>query len=127
VGCVNSIAYAETADLQAEPTLGTPHRVALVAEGGGKFGGIAVGALDMYSFDFVTSKYVSFGEHLDSYDGSLPTLAAGTLGGTPTPIATVLTTHAADIPSAMGAQADPQERQRLFDAVVGALGHRAPQ
>jgi hypothetical protein len=97
-------------------------RVALVAAGQAKFAGIAVAALDIYSFDFVTSKYASFGEHLDSYDGTLPTLAAGALGGTPTSIGTVLASHAAELPQVMAASADPQERQRLFDAIVSALG-----
>jgi hypothetical protein len=97
-------------------------RIALVAVGGAKFAGISVAALDIYSFDFLTSKYVSFGEHIDSYDGSLPTLAAGALGGTPTPIATILASNAADLAQVMAASADPQERQRLFDAIVSALG-----
>jgi hypothetical protein len=97
-------------------------RVALVAAGQATFAGIAVTALDMYSFDFRTSKYSSFGEHIDSYDGSLPTLAAGALGGTPTPIATVLATHAAELPAVMTSSSDPQERQSLFDTIVSALG-----
>lgn len=97
-------------------------RVALVASGEAKFAGIAVAALDIYSFDFLTSKYASFGEHIDSYDGSLPTLAAGALGGTPTPIGTVVAAHAAEVPTAMAASSDPQERQRLFDTIVSALG-----
>ena len=58
-------------------------RVALVAQGPAAFAGIAVGALDIYSFEFLTSKYHSFGEHLDSYDGTLGTLASGALGGAP--------------------------------------------
>ncbi len=97
-------------------------RVALVADGPAAFAGIEVGALDIYSFDYVTSKYASFGEHLDSYDGELPTLPAGALGGTPTPIGTVVGAHAAEIPPVMQPSADPQERQKLFDAIVSALG-----
>jgi hypothetical protein len=97
-------------------------RVALVADGPALFAGIAVGALDIYAFEFVTSKYASFSDHLSSFDGRLPTLSAGALGGTPTPIATLLGAHAADLPPLMQATADPQERQRLFDAIVAALG-----
>ena len=97
-------------------------RIALVAAGAAKFAGISVAALDIYSFDFLTSKYASFGEHIDSYDGSLPTLAAGALGGTPAPIAAVLASNAAELAQVMAATADPQERQRLFDTIVSALG-----
>ncbi len=97
-------------------------RVALVADGPATFAGIAIGALDIYSFEFVTSKYASFAEHLGSYDGILPAMAAGAFGGTPTPVGTVLTAHAADVSAAMTASADPQERQRLFDSIAAALG-----
>jgi hypothetical protein len=34
VGCVNSIACAKTADLQAEPTLRTPHGLAVQLDAG---------------------------------------------------------------------------------------------
>ena len=96
-------------------------RVALVADGPAAFAGIAVGAIDIYSFDFITSRYSSFAEHLDSYDGSLPTLATGALGGTPMTAASVMATNAAGIASVMQAAADPQARQKLFDSVIGAL------
>ncbi len=97
-------------------------RVALVADGPATFAGISVGALDIYSFEFVTSKYASFAEHLGSYDGRLPEMAAGALGGTPTPIGTVLADHTTDLSAVMSASADPQARQRLFDVIVAALG-----
>lgn len=97
-------------------------RVALVAEGPAKFAGIAVTALDIYSFEYVTSKYASFAEHIASYDGLLPAMAAGAFGGAPVPVGTVLTQHAGDITAAMAAAADPQQRQRLFDAITAALG-----
>jgi hypothetical protein len=96
-------------------------RVALVADGPAAFAGIAVGAIDIYAFEFVTSAYNSFGEHLGTYNGSLPTFAAGAFGGTPTPVATVLTAHAADFSALMQPSADPQERQKLFDVVIGGL------
>ncbi|HEY5341146.1 MAG TPA: hypothetical protein VIK27_08990 [Candidatus Aquilonibacter sp.] len=97
-------------------------RVALVADGVAAFAGIAVGALDIYSFEFVTSRYASFAEHVGSYDGALPVLAAGAFGGTPSPIATIVSANAAAIGPLMLASADPQARQALFDAVVNALG-----
>src|SRR5262249_51098311 len=97
-------------------------RVALTAAGEAKFAGISVAALDIYSFDFLTSKYASFGEHIDSYDGTLSSLATGALGGTPAPIATVIAGNAAELAQVMAATADPQERQRVFDTIVSALG-----
>jgi hypothetical protein len=97
-------------------------RVALLADGPATFAGIEVSALDIHAFEFVSSKYTSFAEHLGSYDGNLATIATGTMGGTPTPVATVLATHGAEIPPLMQASADPQERQKLFDAMVSELG-----
>ena len=97
-------------------------RVALVADGPAHYAGIAVAALDIYSFEFITSKYTSFGEHIDSYDGSLIDQSAGALGSTPTPVTAVLANHGSAIPGVMTASADPQERQKLFDAVVSDLG-----
>ncbi|MEA2666567.1 MAG: hypothetical protein QOI11_3511, partial [Candidatus Eremiobacteraeota bacterium] len=97
-------------------------RVALVAQGPAAFAGIAVGALDIYAFEFVTSKYHTFAEHLGSYDGTLGTLASGAFGGAPATIGPVLAAHGAAIAPVMAASADPQERQKLFDAVVRELG-----
>jgi hypothetical protein len=126
---LNVVAYddvvrASVGDVSVDATRGAVRegRVALVAKGPAAFAGIALSALDMYTFEFLTSKYASFKEHLGSFDGNLPALATGALGGTPTPAATVLATHATEIPALMQPSADPQERQKLFDAVVSALG-----
>ncbi len=97
-------------------------RVALVADGPAAFAGIAVDALDIYAFEFLTSKYASFGEHLDSYDGMLPVLATGAFGGNPSTGAAVLAANGAQIAPVMQRAADPQERQRLFGAFIAALG-----
>ena len=97
-------------------------RVALVADGPAAFAGIAVDGLDIYTFDFVTSKYASFGEHLGSYDGTLPTLPSGAFGGAPVTGAAVLGARAAQIPPVMQRSSDPQQRQRLFDDTVNAPG-----
>ncbi len=96
-------------------------RVALVASGPAAFAGIAVGALDIYAFEFVTSKFASFAEHLGTYDGTAGALQAGAFGGTPASIATVYAANAAAISSVMQASADPQARQKLFDAVLTQL------
>lgn len=97
-------------------------RVALVANGHASFAGISVGALDIYTFEFATSRYPSFAEHLKSWDGTLPVTPTGGFGGPPATGAAVLAAHAADIPGVMTPDADPQARQALFSAVVGALG-----
>ena len=96
-------------------------RVALVAQGAAAFAGISVGALDIYSFEFVTSKYLSFSEHLGSFDGTLEECPAGAFGGAPAPFGTVLSAHAGAIPRVMNASDDPQERQALFDVIVREL------
>ena len=64
----------------------------------------------------------SFADHLGSFDGNLPTLAAGAFGGTPTPVGTVLASHGPAVPDLMVGSADPQARQQLFDAIVTELG-----
>jgi hypothetical protein len=96
-------------------------RVALVAEGATMFAGVIVDGLDMYRYDFVSSRYQSFQEHMDSFDGTLSALAPGAAGGVPTPVAAILSARSADIAAAMRADADPQQRQALATDVVSAL------
>jgi hypothetical protein len=97
-------------------------RVALVASGPAAFAGIRVDGLDMYTFDFQTSRYLSFQEHIGSYDGRLGLLASGAFGGAPATLASVLAAHGAAIGPLMAPVADPQERQKLFATMVAALG-----
>jgi hypothetical protein len=97
-------------------------RVALVAAGPAAFAGIRVDGVDMYTFDFQTSRYLSFQEHVGSFDGSLGVQASGAFGGTPATLASVLAANGAKIDPVMAAAADPQERQKLFAAMVAALG-----
>ena len=97
-------------------------RVALVANGPATFAGVLVDALDMFVYDFVTSRFASFQEHIDSYDGSLGSLQAGDFGDTPATIVSVLAAHGTEIAPLMQAAADPQERQKLFATVTAALG-----
>lgn len=97
-------------------------RVALVAQGPAAFAGISVGALDIYSFDFVTSRFNGFAAHLGSYDGKLPVLATGAFGGAAATGAAVLAAQGGAIAGVMTQDADPQARQALFSAVAGALG-----
>ncbi|HEX3525973.1 MAG TPA: hypothetical protein VH988_02810, partial [Thermoanaerobaculia bacterium] len=97
-------------------------QVALVAAGPAAFAGFRVDALDMFTFDFKTSRYLSFAEHIGSYDGHLGVLASGAFGGSPATIAGVLAAHGGEIAPLMSAAADPQERQKLFAKIVGTLG-----
>jgi hypothetical protein len=96
-------------------------RAALVAQGAAAFAGIAVSALDIYSFEFIASKYNSFSEHLSSYDGTLPALVAGGFGGIPASIASVYTANQPAIDPVMQASSDPQARQKLFDSILRQL------
>jgi hypothetical protein len=96
-------------------------RVALVATGAAAFAGIAVNALDIYCFDFVTSAFLSFAGQMGSYDGNLGHLATGSLGGTPLAPATALANVAPTLPTVMQADGDPQQRQALFDKLIQAL------
>lgn len=96
--------------------------VALVASGPAIFSGLSAGALSIYTFEFITSRFASFTEHLQSWDGKLPVTASGAFGGAPASVASVLAANAGAIPRVMTADADPQARQALFSTVVSALG-----
>jgi hypothetical protein len=96
--------------------------VALVASGPAIFSGVSAGALSIYTFEFITSRFASFTEHLQSWDGKLLRMTTGAFGGAPASVASVLGTNASAIPSVMTADADPQARQALFSNVVSALG-----
>jgi hypothetical protein len=97
-------------------------RVALVANGPAKFSALAVDGLDLYRFDFATSRYQSFAEHIQSWDGTLVQLAQGDSGVAATPLATLLASDASAISAAMTEAADPQARQALFTKWVTSLG-----
>lgn len=120
----DDVVRATVGDVTVEGTRGAVRegRVALAADGPAAFGGVAVDALDIFAFEFVSSKYGSFGEHLDSYGGTMATLASGAFGGAAVTGASVLAAHGAQFAPMMQRSADPQARQRLFDAVVASLG-----
>ena len=96
-------------------------RVALVAAGGTDFLGVIVDGLDLYRYDFVSSRYQSFEDHIDSFDGTVPVLTPGAAGGTAASVATVLSAHAADLATVMQATADPQRRQAVATDMVSTL------
>jgi hypothetical protein len=123
VTAFDDVVRAEVGTVRVEGARGAIRdgRVALVAAGAAAFLGVIVDGLDMYRYDFVSSRYQSFQEHVDSFDGTLSALAPGAAGGTPTSVAAILSGRSADIAAAMRADADPQQRQALATDVVSAL------
>lgn len=98
-------------------------RVALVSTGQAVFSGLLVESLDMYGVDFVTSRYLSFADHIASRDPVIHQHEADAMGAPPaaTPAA-ALADHAAEIAAAMTPAADPQQRQQLFNQLLGDIG-----
>jgi hypothetical protein len=98
-------------------------RAALVSTGQAVFSGLLVESLDMYGVDFVTSRYLSFADHIASRDPVIHQHEADAMGAPPsaTP-AGVLDDHAAEIAAAMTPAADPQQRQQLFSQLLGDIG-----
>jgi hypothetical protein len=96
-------------------------RVALVADGPAAFSMVAVDALDLYHFDFRTSRYTSFSSHIQSWDGRLVELSEGSAGAGSTPLATLFASDATTIAGVMTEAADPQARQALFTKWVTGL------
>ena len=93
-------------------------RAALVAEGTApRFHELRVEPAEAYRFDFRTSRYRDFAEHIRSFPGKaakLPQAGAGT--------ATIASLLAAEPPGeVMNLSADPLRRQRRFDTWVGGL------
>src|SRR5262249_8503321 len=123
VTAFDDVVRAEVGTVRVEGARGAIRdgRVALVAAGAAAFLGVIVDGLDLYRYDFVSSRYQSFQEHVDSFDGTLSALAPGVAGGTPTSVAAILSARSADIAAAMRADADPQQRQALATDVVSAL------
>jgi hypothetical protein len=98
-------------------------RAALVADGAAIFSALLVESLDMYRVEFVTSRYLSFADHVSMRDPRVYALAADAMGVVPpsTPSA-VLAARAADMAAAMTPAADPQQRQQLFAQVLSDIG-----
>ena len=93
-------------------------RLAMAVNGNGAFTALTVEALDLYRFEFLTSRYPDFAAHIASWPGrlqSLPEVAPATT----TPVALVASTPIADL---MRPGSDPAARQRAFDLWIAALG-----
>jgi hypothetical protein len=96
-------------------------RVALVTRGPAAFSMLSVDALDLYRFDFLTSRYTSFSEHIQSWDGKLIELPEGSGGAGSTPLANLFASDSSAIVASMTAAADPQARQVLFTKWINSL------
>jgi hypothetical protein len=85
-------------------------RLAVVVDGPGTCRALHVEALEAYTSQLATSRYSGFPEHVGSWDGLVhpsPAQAAAVPG--------LLAATGAGIAAVMTPDADPQDRQRLFD------------
>jgi hypothetical protein len=108
---------ARVGDTVAEAERGSLRngRLALVSNGPGSFAALHVDAIEAYRFQVGTSRYVSFDDHLATWDRIVQQLPVDTTGA-----AALLTATSADIGAAM-ASGDSQLRQRVFDRWTSEL------
>lgn len=99
-------------------------RACLVADGAVRFQSLEVTGLEIYRFPFQTSRYRSFDEHIQSFDGAMDVIGADALGaGTTTAtVAQLLGQTSSEIAIAMRPDEDASARQSLFERWVAALG-----
>jgi hypothetical protein len=99
-------------------------RACLIADGAVRIQSLKVTGLDIYRFPFHTSRYCSFDEHIQSFDGVIDVIEPDALGTgtTVSSVAALLSGTSADITTAMQPDADPAARQTLFERWIGALG-----
>jgi hypothetical protein len=93
-------------------------RLAMSVHGAGGFTSLRVEALDLYRFEFLTSRFADFAAHLGSFSGKADNLLE-VAPATATPADLVAATPVADL---MRAASDPAARQRAFDHWVSSLG-----
>jgi hypothetical protein len=95
--------------------------VAMVSDGGAEFRSLNVDPLDMFAFDFATSRFKTFNEHIASYSGPVPPFDPAELGAAPsTTLPNWLAAHQAEVIVAMRPDADPQRRQALFSDLIAS-------
>jgi hypothetical protein len=91
-------------------------RLALVAQGGGRFQSLSVEPLDGYRFYFQSSRYADFEAHIDSFEGETERISFGEIGqDDPDIVSSLLTQTEAEVDALMDPDAGVEERQRLFD------------
>lgn len=98
-------------------------RLALVAEGRAAFSVLQVEGIDLYAFPFSTSRFISFGDHIGSFSGTIDRLAMDTMGGSPTgsSVAALLAATRPQLVAAGQPDAGPLVRQQLFEQWQQAL------
>ena len=94
--------------------------VALVNKNGGAFSTLAVEGLDAYRFEFLSSRFFSFGDHIDSFDGNLVELPA-LVGVSRKSVGNLLSQTSGQMDAVMTPGADREQRQRVFDHWVKEL------
>jgi hypothetical protein len=99
-------------------------RACLIADGAVAVRSLTVTGLDIYRFPFQTSRYRSFDEHIQSFDGAIDVIEPDALGPgtTVSSVAALLSGTSADIITAMQPDGDPVARQALFEQWIGSLG-----
>jgi hypothetical protein len=115
---------ATVGDQKIEGALGAIRegRLALVSRGGGRFGRLHVGGLDAWRFHCRTSRYDDFPAHIQSWNGVLGILGPGDIGSASQTVASLLAQTAGEVTQVMLLGADPEKRQRLFEAWTTGLG-----
>ena len=85
---------------------------------------LRVTGLELYRFPFQTSRYRSFDEHIQSFDGAIDVIEPDALGAgmTGSTVAAVLRETSSEIAVAMSSDGDAAARQSLFERWIAALG-----
>ena len=117
----------EALETVLEVDRGSPRqgRLALVADGQTCFKSLAVEGLTIYRYPVTLSRYTTFKEHVESFEGTLGTLRPDDLGpGTTSQDVTFLWLKGGSksIPAAMAIDTDPALREGLFASWVKSLG-----
>ncbi|MEE8117187.1 MAG: hypothetical protein V3T28_08775 [Gemmatimonadales bacterium] len=98
-------------------------RLALLAEGVTRITGLLVRGLPMFQFPVQVSRFVDFDEHIGSFSGELDEIEPSAMGDAPSQtVAGLLSQTSGDISRLMSREADPAERQELFDRWTAGLG-----
>lgn len=99
-------------------------RLCLIAQGDCRFGALRVTGLDLYRFPFQTSRFRSFGDHMNSFQGPPDVIEPDSLGpGTTTnTTAALYGATGGQMAAAMQPEADSAVRQELFERWTRELG-----
>lgn len=99
-------------------------RMCLLAAGSAQFTSLQVAGLDIYLFPFAVSRFISFEDHVQSFNGTPDVIEPNALGpGTTTTTTAALWAATQEaVAAAMQPGADAAARQSLFDRWVRELG-----